>query len=802
MKQSVLALLLALLLACLLPAAATADSDNLLSLSQTEALLFVGRSLTLRPTQSAGREKVSWESDNPDVATVNTSGRVRARAEGTATITASVPSGSRAQCVVRVEIPARSVELSQTRLNLYLGHEGIRLTASVLPENTTDHTITWTSSRPEVASVDENGQVTPLSLGSTRITARTKSGALRTATVYVRRPAQSVSLSQSQLTVYAGKTARLSASVSPKNAYDRQVAWASSDEQIATVSRSGVITGRAEGTAWITATTESGARAQCEVRVEIAVKKVALSAPETRLFVGGDPLALAWQITPQNATNPALAFTSSRPAVASVDESGRVYPLSVGTTRITAVASSGVKTSVTLRVVQPPLSVSLNRDTLSVTYGRTARLSAEVLPKNAYTRAVTWVSSDPSVATVSRSGVVSGKRVGSCQIIARDAAGHSAVCQIHVGIPATAIRLDTRQVTLVRGGSGFRPTATLSPANTTMTALTAVSSDPSVATVSADGLIAPVSSGECDVTFSTENGKTASLRVRVVDPATSISLPESEVRMTCGQSLQMTATVLPETAGDRTVEWSVTDKRVAAVDEQGVLYAKSEGVCTLVARARGGLDLVARCTVRVTGTPDKVVALTFDGTVPENAMALLDVLNTYGVKATFFITTDELAGREDRVLRLYESGMEIANHTQNHPHFDRISTEAALREIAECDRALEAITGQRPALIRAPFGTLPARVALQEDRWFVHWSLDTIDWKFINTRYIYNRIVGEVKDKDIILMHQSLPETTEAVRRAIPVLIERGYRFVTCSELIELCDGVSTQAKVHRFVAN
>ena len=178
------------------------------------------------------------------------------------------------------------------------------------------------------------------------------------------------------------------------------------------------------------------------------------------------------------------------------------------------------------------------------------------------------------------------------------------------------------------------------------------------------------------------------------------------------------------------------------------------------------------------------------------------VLNTYGVKATFFITTDELAGREDRVLRLYESGMEIANHTQNHPHFDRISTEAALREIAECDRALEAITGQRPALIRAPFGTLPARVALQEDRWFVHWSLDTIDWKFIKTRYIYNRIVGEVKDKDIILMHQSLPETTEAVRRAIPVLIERGYRFVTCSELIELCDGVSTQAKVHRFVAN
>lgn len=799
MKKALTALLL--LLACLLPLCAFAEEGNRLTLSQGEALLFTGRSLTLRLTQSAKREKVTWASDDPQVASVSSSGRVRAHAEGTATITASVPSGASASCLITVEIPARSVSLSQAKADVYLGREPLTLTATVSPESATTKAVAWTSSNPSVASVDENGRVTPLSAGTARITATAKSGVKRTATVHVRVPAQSVTLSRDEFTVYAGKSLRLSAAVAPKNAFDKRVAWSSSDESVATVSRTGSVLGKGEGTAVLTARTASGATATCTVHVEVAVKRVSLRGP-ARLGVGEADTPLSWQITPANATNQTLTFTSSRPDVASVDEKGVVRALSVGTTRLTALSASGAKASVTLRVVQMPESVTLSRDTLLVTLRRTARLSAEVLPKNAHDRGVTWSSTNPAVATVSRTGVVTGRAVGECDVLARDASGHTAVCRVQVCIPVTSIRLDKKQVTLVRGGSGYRPQVTLAPANATLTALHIASSDPAVATVDETGLITPVSSGACTVTFTTVSGKTATLAVRVVDPAESISLPETEIALKSGDSRQMTALVLPETAGDRSVEWQVTDKNVAAVTSDGLLIGKSEGTCTLIARARGGIDLVAQCTVRVTGTPDKVVALTFDGTVPENAMALLDVLNEFGVKATFFITTDEIAGRESRVLRLAESGMEIANHTQNHPHFDKISTSAALKEIAECDRALEAITGQKPALIRAPFGTLPAAVALKEERWFVHWSLDTIDWKFINTNYIYNRIVREVKDKDIILMHQSLPETREAVRRAIPVLLERGYRFVTCSELIELCDGQSTQAKAHRFVAN
>lgn len=799
MKRAFTALLL--LLACLLPLCAQAESPNQLTLNEQEALLFTGRSLTLRLTQSGPRERVTWSSSAPEIASVSTSGRVRAHAEGTAQITVSVPSGASASCLVTVEVPARSVALSIAKADIYLGGEGLTLRAAVLPEAATTRTVAWTSLNPKIASVDENGRVTPLAAGTARIVAAAKNGVKRTATIHVRIPAQSVTLSRAELTVYAGKSARLTASVLPKNAFDKKVTWSSSDESVASVSRTGTVTGKSEGTAVLTARTASGATAQCTVRVEVAVKKIALQAP-ARLSLGEADAPLTWQITPANATNQALTFSSSRPGVATVDERGVVHALSVGTTRLTALSASGAKASVTLRVVQPPESIALSRETLAVTIRRTARLSAEVLPKNAYDRKVVWSSSNPSVATVSRTGVVTGKAVGECDVIARDASGHTAVCRVQVGIPVASIRLDRKQLTLVRGGSGCRPEVTLSPSNTTMTALTFTSSDPSVAKVDETGLITPVSCGTCTVTFAAVNGKTVSLSVRVVDPATSISLPEKEIALKSGESLQMTATVLPETAGDRSVEWSVTDKSVAAVNSDGLLIAKSEGTCTLIARARGGIDLVAQCAVRVTGTPDKVVALTFDGTVPENAMALLDVLNEYGVKATFFITTDEIAGRESRVMRLVDSGMEIANHTQNHPHFDRISTAAALRDIAECDRALEAITGKKPALIRAPYGTLPASVALKEDRWFVHWSLDTIDWKFINTNYIYNRIVREVKDKDIILMHQSLPETKEAVRRAIPVLLERGYRFVTCSELIELCDGKSTQAKVHRFVAN
>ncbi|MDE5882084.1 MAG: Ig-like domain-containing protein [Muribaculaceae bacterium] len=233
-----------------------------LKATQTAAL-----AVTFNPT-NATNKKVTWASSDTSVATVSSSGVVTAVKVGSATITATSANGKTASAKVTVEpTPATSVAITKPQVSTINVGESITLSAVVLPELTTDKTVTWSSSNSEVATVDSNGKVTAKKAGNVEITAVCGSVSDKLPLV-VTNYVKSLALNAEELTVEKGREATLAATYTPSDADPVNLEWSSSDASIATVSSMGLITCIKPGKAVITVKdTESGLTATCEIIV-------------------------------------------------------------------------------------------------------------------------------------------------------------------------------------------------------------------------------------------------------------------------------------------------------------------------------------------------------------------------------------------------------------------------------------------------------------------------------------------------------------------------------------------------------
>ena len=247
------------------------------SLNKSEMTLTEGESETLAATvtpENAENKSIKWSSNNEAVATVDANGTVTAKSAGTAVITATSTNGKTAGCTVKVEkkqIPVTEVRLSESTVGIVEGST-YKLTATVLPENTTDSkSVSWSSSNSEVATVDANGTVTAKRAGTVVITATSTNGKTAGCTVTVSRkeiPITEISLDKSSATLTEGETTTLVATVLPENTtYGKSVKWSSSNVAVATVDLMGKVTAKSAGTAIITATSENGKTASCTVTV-------------------------------------------------------------------------------------------------------------------------------------------------------------------------------------------------------------------------------------------------------------------------------------------------------------------------------------------------------------------------------------------------------------------------------------------------------------------------------------------------------------------------------------------------------
>lgn len=415
------------------------------SLSKTELTLTEGEIATLTAVVSpsnATNKNVRWVSSNAAVASVE-GGKVTALKVGSATITVTTEDGGKtANCQVSVNpkiVNVESVSLDRTELTLTEG-ESTTLTAVVFPSNATDRNVRWSSSDATVASV-VNGKVTALKAGSTIVTVTTEDGG-RTASCRVTVKSkvvnvESVSLNKSSVAIIAGESVTLVVTVSPSNATNKNVSWHSSDESVATVSN-GRVTALKAGSAVITVTAEDGGKtAICQVSVKpkiVNVQSVSLNKSSITL-TEGESTTLTAVVSPSNATNKNVRWSSSDASVASV-VNGKVTALKAGSSTIKVTTEDGGLTASCQVVVKSKeirvKSVSLNRETLALEPWERATLTATVSPSNATNKNVWWSSSDATIVSVDN-GRLYARKLGRTTITVTTEDGrHKASCQVVV----------------------------------------------------------------------------------------------------------------------------------------------------------------------------------------------------------------------------------------------------------------------------------------------------------------------------------------------------------------------------------
>ena len=188
----------------------------------------------------------------------------------------------------------------------------------------------------------------------------------------------------------------------------------------------------------------------------------------------------------------------------------------------------------------------------------------------------------------------------------------------------------------------------------------------------------------------------------------------------------------------------------------------------------------------------KRIALSFDdGPHPKLTEKILDILDQYGIKATFFVIGVNAKNYPDSLREISKRGHEIGNHTYSHNILKSMPADKIEREISDTENQVFDILGIRPNLLRPPCGLYDeslVKIANDKSLKIVLWAVDTHDWAHNSTMNIVNHVLKKSKDGDIILFHDYVSgeyNTPEALKKLIPGLLKQGYEFVTVSELLQ-----------------
>ena len=342
------------------------------------------------------------------------------------------------------------LEISESLLTINIGDEK-KLNTIITPTNATNKNVTWISNNDSVVKVDTNGNITGLSVGKGTITVKTEDGK-KTASCVVRvvNPNEpviddyidvvGVSLNNTNITLLKGDSYTLLATINPSDATNKNVIWTTSNSEVATVDDFGKVTAIKNGSATITVKTKDGGKSMvCHVKVtdtKIPVTGVMLNKKELSLTKGESETIKA-VLSPNNATNNRVTWSSSNPNVAKVDNNGNIKALSAGKTTITVKTADGNKTAsciVTVTNVKVDVTdIKLNVEELTITINNSKTINTIITPTNATNKNIKWTSSDNKIAKVDNNGKVTGLSLGKAIITAQTEDGNKiARCEVTI----------------------------------------------------------------------------------------------------------------------------------------------------------------------------------------------------------------------------------------------------------------------------------------------------------------------------------------------------------------------------------
>ncbi len=563
--------------------------------------------ITLLPADASvsSKEVATWKSDRTEVATVE-DGVITAHAIGNANITVTY-AGKSDTCVVTVEDPLKSIKLDKEELSLERGSK-YQLNIVTTPDPATGiPTFTWRSESDSVATVEQNGMVTAVGKGQTKIIVESSDKKFTAeCVVNVTIPIKGIKLDKSDEHLRRGiegsEQTTLVATVDPVDATeDTSVVWVSDNQGVVKVEKTSNNTANViavgNGTAKVIASI-GGKETSCKFTVTTAITSISFGKTEDSSLSAGqnDQLNVTFLPADYNESDE-LVWSTSAEDIATV-ENGLVKTKTFGTVEIKAELKSNPDVFTTCEYTVQPVkatSVQLNYSNLTLNKNESKNLVATVLPENTTdSKAITWSSSDNTKVSVSQEGKITALAACENVVIKATSVANPDLfdeCSVTVLVPQDGIEISDKSLNLKRGISGedtYTLTYKITPEDTTdKPDVTWSTSNSSVATVDQEGNVKAVGHGTAQITVSA-GGFSAVCTVTVSVPLLGISIKEQDQELLLGQTLDLTLVNNPEDTDDMSkVEWSSSSDTIATVDENGKVTALTEGEVIITAKKAG-----------------------------------------------------------------------------------------------------------------------------------------------------------------------------------------------------------------------
>lgn len=575
----------------------------------------VGDSVQLKAIvspENATNKNVKWESQTPDIVKVDNSGKVTVVGKGEAIITCESEDKA---CKVTLNfttldkedesVKVSKISVPELEKEISVGDEK-QLVAVISPENATNKNVTWNSSDKSIAEVSSTGKLTVKKVGKVDITVSATDGSGVKAIYHLTIPEKTVTVPTTNIDIVGmkndlavGDSVQLEAIVKPTNATNKNVLWSSSNTSVATITNTGLLRIVGTGEVTITCRSQDGFSGQTmtftinKTDHNIKITKISLSGIPQYTYVG-DTYKIIPTITPENATNKSVTWSSSDESIATIDKNGNFKALKAGTVKITCKAADGsLANSVATITVNPKTSdnvfaTSIDIDPITTDdippIGESFKLNATITPSNVTNKNIIWKSNNESVATVDANGNVTILKAGTVRI---SAISGDRRCEAYVEITipenseseikVTDIDFTNAPTTAPSVGDSFKLEYTISPSNATNKNVIWTSSNPSVATVDNEGNVEVVGKGTTTITCKAE-GSNAYKSITFTTASSSVGVENIELSgfptifdsRVIGQQFQLEAKVIPESL-PQDVIWSSDNESVATVDENGLL---------------------------------------------------------------------------------------------------------------------------------------------------------------------------------------------------------------------------------------
>lgn len=574
-----------------------------LELKPAVADILVGDEMDIaaRVTPESANVSITWTSSNSDLVSVDGSGHIIALATGDAVICATTEIGKTAFCNVHVRNSVESVSLTAPSETCLEG-ASMQLEVVVTPEGSPDTSITWSSSDPSIAGVDNNGLVTAKKKGKVTITVTVQNGAQtvsESCEIQVIPPITSITVSPASLEMFVDDVLEISKiltiTTEPADDDDPSYKYSTSSAGIISVSQ-GTITGMKAGTVTLYIVPSKGnpnnLRAECKITVKAKVASVTV-APSSYTMQVGQTYMLKTTVSPSIA-NQEVVWSTSDAKVATV-ENGKVTALQTGEAVITATSKDNpeIKGTCVISVVNTSVeSVELNKTKLTLVEGSTEILTATVKPDNAHEKTVSWTSSNKSVATVSSAGKITAVKAGTATITA-SCGGKEATCVVTVNAVVTSITLPATDITLEYGNTYDLSAVTILPKDAADKSLEWSSSNTKIASVTNGIVKAGTTSGTATITVKSKSNPKVSATCKVTVKAqvilvSKITISPIKLDLYVNQTKKATAEISPSNADNTGFTWSVSQGGIITVDQDGNVTGAKAGTARLIATSDDG----------------------------------------------------------------------------------------------------------------------------------------------------------------------------------------------------------------------